>query len=191
MLEHEIWKPIPGYEGRYEVSSFGRIKSIYDGRNGHDKSLILKPCIRRCYLFVNLYDSTGTPKAKHIHRIVASVFAKKDTCRQEVNHLDGNKLNNRAENLEWVTRSENVKHAYSKGLLHSSIQKYAQKAGRISAINNSKKVRCIELNSIFQSACDAGRILGLKRQHIWRVCNGKRKSVSGYHFEYVSEVANG
>lgn len=113
---NEIWNPIEGYEGLYEVSNQGRIKSIARTiicKNGILKSIkerIVKPCnYTNGYQFVPL-SKDGIVKAHSIHRLVISAFM--GYSKFEVNHKDGNKTNNRLDNLEYVTHSENMKHSF-------------------------------------------------------------------------------
>lgn len=107
----EIWRDIPGYEGRYQVSNFGRVISLFHQR-------ILTP--KRCgsgYQCISLSNS-GVKKRFYIHRLVALCFLTKPKVgANEVNHKDFDRSNNRISNLEWVTREENCKHAYVNGRL--------------------------------------------------------------------------
>lgn len=112
----EIWKDIPGYGGRYKASSLGHIKSLLglfkSGRH-------LKPRLNhRGYHCVVLSESKGSKQIQvTIHRLVALTFIqKRHRHRLEINHKDGNKLNNHVSNLEWCTKSENVLHAYRIGI---------------------------------------------------------------------------
>ena len=105
----EFWLPVVGWEDLYEVSNLGAIR-----RNGKK----LKPFVdkRYGYVIVSLFRS-GKGKTCRLHRVVAlSHIGPQPTERHEINHLDGNKENNQATNLEWVTRGQNHKHAYQIGL---------------------------------------------------------------------------
>jgi len=110
----EIWKDIKGYEGRYEASNYGAV------RNAKTKQ-IRKPRVdSHGYLRINVprNDGTGKSNAIHIHTMVALAFYKKIDGKNQVNHIDGDKKNNKVENLEWCTASENTKHAHRTGLAH-------------------------------------------------------------------------
>lgn len=113
MQSTEIWKPIPGYEGMYEASTFGRIRS-WNGRWQGSEPRVLKPTpIPSGYLSVVLYRH-GSRQTKLVHRIVAETFAARGG-HNLVRHLDGDKLNNRAPNLAWGTVSENAVDSVSHG----------------------------------------------------------------------------
>ena len=101
----EIWEDIEGYEGIYQVSSLGKVKSL--NFNHTKKEKILKPFFNRDgYLSVNLYKE-GKRKQYLVHRLVAKVFIPNPENKLEVNHKDEDKTNNKVENLEWVTSKEN------------------------------------------------------------------------------------
>lgn len=109
-MENEIWKEIPGYEGLYEVSNYGQIRSIKrlekcGNKTRIRKERILKQSLRRGYLFVSLCKN-GEKENVVIHRIVALLFIPNPNNMPEVDHIDGNKINNKVSNLRWVTAME-------------------------------------------------------------------------------------
>lgn len=112
----EIWKKIDGYEGLYEISNFGNVKSI--PRNGTQVKTekILKKYITRCNYLVVVLSKQNKPKRIQIHRLVAKSFIPNPENKPCINHKDGNKHNNYVDNLEWCTYSENLKHAYKANL---------------------------------------------------------------------------
>jgi hypothetical protein len=108
----EEWRPAPGWSLMYEVSSLGRVRNRDTGR-------VLKPDITdRGYASIRLSFMGGT-EASRIHRLVAEAFIGKPAPGHEVNHLNGDKLDNRPENLAWVTRGENMTHAHATGLIQA------------------------------------------------------------------------
>ncbi len=115
----EIFKKIIGYEDRYEVSNYGNVKSKLRYKRNCDK--ILKQAIRNSYKFVRLTDEFKKVKSFSVHRLVAKAFILNPKHKPEVNHIDGNKINNNETNLEWCTSSENQKHAYDTGLQKTPI----------------------------------------------------------------------
>jgi hypothetical protein len=126
----EEWRSVPEFIG-YEVSSFGRVRStnrLSGKRRGliKGKELVQTPN-RGGYPEVRLFkDSKST--AKVVHRLVANAFIPNDYSKSQVNHKDGNKLNNKASNLEWMNNSENQKHAYKLGLQPSKAGESNNKA---------------------------------------------------------------
>lgn len=108
-------RPLVGYEGLYEVDTDGNVYGII--HNSSRRKGIKKPYVNRGgYLRINLYDINGKAKKHYIHRLVAQTFIPNPMNKREVNHKDGDKLNNNVNNLEWCTSSENQRHAFAKGL---------------------------------------------------------------------------
>lgn len=158
------WKPIVGYEGIYEVSDNGEIKSLIKNR-------LLKPCIhKKGYLVVTL-TKEKVHKHYYVHRLVATAFLDNNDCRKEVNHIDGNKKNNNVCNLEWCDGYSNRKHAYETGLRKMREQ--------------TKVKMCLlsgEVVQEFESISEASRRTGIHAGNISRCCNGKCNSAGGYVF---------
>lgn len=119
----EIWKDIQGYEGLYQISNLGNVKSLSFGpknirRSGKER--ILKSSPSNCgYYKVELYNN-GKSKMHYIHRLVATAFIPNPHNKPQINHIDGVKSNNSAANLEWITASENQKHSIRIGLREPS-----------------------------------------------------------------------
>ena len=111
----EEWKPIVGFEDKYEVSNLGDIRRTYESTGPLDRGYVgkqLKPRTNNSYIRVSL----GNGKSYAVHRLVAEAFLPNPEGKKTVNHKDGNKSNNRLDNLEWNTHSENVLHAHDTGL---------------------------------------------------------------------------
>ena len=156
----EIWKPIKNYETFYEVSNIGNIRNIKTNK-------LLKPSLNHKGYYKVCLCNSKEQKNILVHRLVAENFL--DSIKKEqVNHKNGIKTDNRVENLEWVTCKENIIHSYKNGL-----QPHA------------KKVRCIETNEIFISQSEACKKYKIRRTNLSYCVNGKRRTVGGLHWERV------
>jgi hypothetical protein len=161
----ELWIDIDGYPN-YIISSNGRVKNKSTGR-------ILKPRpATNGYLRVCLYDKDGQRRDLLIHRLGANAFYDGDHDGLDVNHIDGQKDNNFIGNLEWATRSENLKHAYRTKL-------------RDSPHNRCKAIKIVETGEIFKSVRECARYLGVSHSNISLCLNGFQKTCRGYHFETI------
>lgn len=171
----EQWKPITGYEGHYEVSNKGNVKSLK-----YKKHRILKPSEWQGYKKIKLVME-GIEKTFKIHRLVAKAFVKNPEDKPMVNHKDGNKGNNIYTNLEWTTNAENIKHAYDNELI--SIKKKMRSAKPKAVLQIDKETG--DVLAKFESAGEAERETGIWGSHIRRACLGELKQSGGYVWEYV------
>ena len=178
--EEETWRDIKGYEGRYQVSNIGRVKSLdrtIAKKNGLKQTIrgrILKPKTeRKGYLRVVLNDS-GKMKSFFVHRLVCEAFHENPKNKPCVNHIDENKANNVASNLEWCTFKENNNH----GTHNTKIAKTLSKP-------IGQYTRKGELIKIWQSATEVERLLGFNQGNISEVARGKRKTAHGYVWKYI------
>ena len=174
----EIWKDVIGYEGLYQVSNLGRVRSIY-----RYKKVLTPICISGGYNQVQLCKK-GKVKAMLLHRFVASVFLE-NRNKPCVNRKDGDKSNNSIDNLEWCTYSENEKHSYH--VLHKKANK--NRLGLYGAqCCNHKDVIQLSLNGStineFESISEASRKTGIIRGNIWDVMNGRRNHAGGFKWKY-------
>lgn len=167
----EIWKDIAGYEGRYQVSNFGNVKSLDYARSKGPRR-IKQTYTKDKYLKVDLHKD-GHKKTIAVHRLVCEAFVSKVEGRGEVNHINGDKEDNRAKNLEWVTHLENVRH--SKMVL--------KRGGRTPV-----PVLCVETGHIFSDMHEAARYAGRTPSNIKAAIDGIYQTSAGYHWKRVKDT---
>lgn len=136
----EIWKDMIGFEGRYQVSNKGRVRSILSNHGKYQEVIkVQRPRSTTCpYLYVQL-SVKDLPFHEAVHRAVAKAFVPNPNNKPMVNHIDGDKLNNDACNLEWATCSENHQHAFTTGLRnnqHVAERQRGTKVGQSSSYHN-------------------------------------------------------
>ena len=169
----EQWRNVVGYNGKYLVSNEGRVKNAKSGR-------ILKEMItHRGYVKVHLFR-TDDEKNIFLHRIVADEFIPNPQRKPQVNHIDGNKLNNNADNLEWCTGHENVRHSWENGLREGNVQWYRSKMKKVVAISIDG-TDVIRFNSIAEAKKH------FNTNHVSDVLNGHREQTKGYRFLFDEE----
>ena len=168
----EEWKSITGYEGLYEVSSLGRVRSLNYHCTGKIK--VLKPCKRGYgYLYVKLCKNRVMKKCS-IHRLVAETFIQNPLNKPQVNHKDEDKTNNRASNLEWMTAKENSNY----GTRNEHVAKVLSKPV-LQFTKDSKFV------AEYLSTHDAERRTGIAHSSIAKCCRGSYKSAGGSVWRYA------
>lgn len=162
-MEYEM-KEIPGYQGRYWASEHGRVWSAYSMK-------FLTPMAHRDgYLKVRLC-LRGVETELFVHRLVAAAFVPNPDGKPEVNHRDADKKNNAADNLEWVTRSENMKHAQAAGLL-PGIDNQGEKNGQ--AKLTADQVKSIRALRGIKTQTAIGEQFGVSRRAIGMIFSGAR-----------------
>ena len=159
----EIWKDIPEYEGKYQASSFGRIRSIASSKimssNRSDSD----------YIVVNLYKNKKR-KTFLVHRLIAKTFIPNPNNLPIVNHKNENKQDNRVCNLEWCSTSYNSSYGSRK-------KKQAEKLG--------KRVMCVETGKVYMSIGLAGKSVNKPYQDISRACKSEKRTCAGYHWKFI------
>lgn len=184
-MTEEIWRDIEGYEGLYQVSDQGRVKSLKrvimkrDGRKLTINECILKPvATREGYLQVTLY-APGKQKILSVHRLVCEAFHENPHCKPQVNHVNENKKDNRACNLEWMTAKENMNFGTRN-----------KRAGKKIAKALSKPVAQCTLDEkvikVWQSTREAERKAGFNHSDIGHAANGRYKTHKGFIWKYIS-----
>ena len=164
----EIWRDIDDYEGLYQISNKGHVKSLKWG-----KERILRPMINSSgYLNVVLYKNTAS-QSRYIHRLVAEVFIPNTQNKPQINHKDECKTNNTVENLEWATAKENSNFGTRNERMGYSLSK--------PILQYSKSGEFIRE---WKSAVEVKRVLGINNSHIIQCCKDKRKSAGGFIWRY-------
>lgn len=174
-MENEVWKDIVGYEGLYQVSNLGNIKSLERKEKSGNiirkrKEKILKQRKAMGYKYV-IICKNGIAKTYRTHRLVAETFIPNLNNSPQVNHKDGNKLNNCANNLEWCTCKYNIQEAYRLKL------------------SKTKKISQYDLNGKYirtwNSVANASKMLKLDSSAIVKCCKGKRNKCGNYIWKYI------
>lgn len=184
----EEWRDIKGYEGLYKVSNLGNVRSLdrwvvsKDGKRRFFAGQAVKSVKEsNGYSRVNLYRE-GSAKKISVHRIVALAFLPNPQNLPQVNHINEDKADNRAENLEWCTCEHNGNHGTRGARISKTLTgrfNHPKKSKRICAISDGKTV------FEFPSIHEAGRQLGIPSSNIVACLSGKQKTAYGYQWEYA------
>lgn len=181
-MEEEIWKSIKGYEGLYEISNLGRVKSLNYNRTGKEK--ILKPSkINSGYLHITICKN-GKMKYFLVHRLVASAFLPNPDNLPCINHKNNDKMDNRLSNLEYCSYHYNNTYGAHKQL---------QRESHINNLENNKRAKSVNQYSLyneyiktFLSARRASEELNICHSGIIRCCNGQLKTCGGFIWRFAS-----
>ena len=175
---NEVWLDIKDYEGYYQVSNLGRIRSL-DRESKHSKNhtrfikgkiLSLRENKSRAGYFEVSLHKNKKEKRFRVHRLVAEAFLNNENNFPQVNHIDGDKSNNTIWNLEWVTDLQNKKHAWENGLYSSNHRK--------------REIECIETGKIYESVQKASELIPCDRKYLFKHLKGEVKSVKGLTYKY-------
>lgn len=165
----EIWKDIPEYEGLYQVSNQGRVKSLY---NFHNKGVIyLKNNLTKTGYYQVSLSKHGNKQRFKVHRLVAMTFIPNPNKLPQINHKNEIKTDNRVENLEWCNQIYNCNYG-------TRLERAARSIGR--------KVICLETGKEFWSGAEAARQMNLDISHIAKCCRGELEHIKGYHFKRIN-----
>lgn len=175
----EEWRPVKGFERIYEVSDLGRIRRIKVGKGKTPHIMTNSINKKNGYCYVAL-SKKGMYRSARVHKVVMDAFnpvftEKRYNKNFTINHIDGNKQNNKLENLEWCTQSENQIKAYQTGLqgLHGL------------------KVICLDDLKVYESATAASKAInGANGEMVARVCRGKRSHYRNHHYAFYDDYLN-
>lgn len=177
MNKKELWKPVEHEQlkNKYEVSNLGNL------RNNVTKVIIACSSIRGGYKSAYLVKEDGDSQMFKLHRLVALTFVSNDDPKKYtiVNHIDGNKMNNKVENLEWVTATQNVQHAVDTGLIKITKRAVVQ----IDKTTGKEITR-------FESLKEACEKTGVDDGSICKVCKGRQQTAGGYKWKFADENEN-
>lgn len=184
MNENEIWKDIEGYEGLYQISNLGRVKSLNYNRTNQEK--ILKQIKDRGgYFKVNLWKN-GNQKTYQVHRLVANAFIDNPNNHPTVNHINEDKTDNRVYNLEWMDMSQQQRHGTCQQRRVASTN--YKEIGRKNAEKLSKQVyqysKDLKLIKIWESTMECGRN-GYNQGSVAACCRGERRLHKGFIWSYI------
>lgn len=179
-MEHEQWLDVRGFEGFYQVSNLGRVRSL---PRATTRGKILKGA-GRPYLGVRL-TANGRYFSRRVHRLVAEAFVPNPDNLPVVDHIDGNKLNNRADNLRWCTHRQNTLYAMELGTVTGGIGYWDWSPEKRKHYSRIRKKAIVRSDGKEYVCCaDAARDLGVTYAAVSHVLRGTKPHCKGYTFRY-------
>lgn len=161
----EEWRPVVGFEGRYEVSNLGRVRRLTGGRNTKAGKILKPQNNSRGYFTVRLGSNRQDSRDYTIHALVATAFIGPRPAGYDVDHRDGVRINNAAVNLEWVTRAENIRRAYQRHGVWTETKGEANGRARLTAAD----VLAIRAMEGQRSASDVAAEFRVEKSRVWKI----------------------
>jgi hypothetical protein len=193
-MAHEEWRDVVGYEGYYQVSNLGRVRSvdrrIIDsfGNERFYKGKPLKPSLKSTGYYSVALCKDGNKDTAAIHRLVATAFLESDSNHTYIDHIDGDRTNNKLSNLRWCTQKENLKYAAEAGSIDQSRiaragKRYISKhkmGGHLTRVLRSD-------GKIYPSVREAARDLGVTASSVYKVLNGENSTCKGFSLRVIGK----
>lgn len=191
-MQEEIWKDVVGYEGLYEVSNLGRVRSLdrvvahHTAGTAVRRGKMMSLSFDGNYLNVS-FSRDGKTVTRRVHRVVAEAFIPNPNNYSDVDHIDCNKLNNHIDNLRWCTSADNTRYARENVLIN--VRPYSEwpeeHRERSAAANRRPVIRSD--GKWYKSTTDAAKDLGVSRGSVSHVLRGLNETCQGYSFTYAEK----
>ncbi len=197
---NEEWRDIEGYEGYYQISNIGEVKSLErviiksNGIKQNVTNHIMKKVNIQGYWQVVLSrkDAKKPHKNFRVHRLVAKAFIPNPDCKPDINHINAIRNDNRVENLEWCTQKENIQHAWKSGLCENVREKSIKRCSILGKRNTKKVVQLDRDNNLIKE-WDSMRVaikeLNIDESNISHSCRDIRKTAGGYKWKFKEAMA--
>lgn len=189
-MQEETWKDVVGYEGLYEVSNIGRVRSLDRVVAHHTAGTAVRKGRMLTQAFDGNYASVTLTKnrksmTKRVHRLVAEAFIPNPNNCSDVDHIDCNKLNNHVGNLRWCTHEENMHYAWDNGLIHQTPYSERSELSREKSAAANRRPVIRSDGKWYKSTTDAAKDLGISRGAVSHVLRGLTETCQGYSFTYA------
>lgn len=178
MNEVEVWREVKEFAGKYEVSNFGRVRSLDYRHTGQAR--VLRPSMSTDgYLLVDIFKD-GKKTRKFVHRVVAEAFIENPSNLTQVNHRNEIKEDNRVENLEWISQKDNINYGTGNERRSKAQLNHPKKSKRVLQFDRSGN-----LLREWLSTSEVERQTGWCQGHISLACRGKLKTTHGFVWRYA------